>query len=1031
LTQQTLALLGENLPNAIIITDLDGLITFVNKAAEQCTGYLRHELIGKSPIIFNNEPNADDIQQEIINCLKNSHNWRGELSQKRKDGSTYLAEVKVFSIPDEQGVPNAFASIQQNITVSKQAQKMAEIEQQRLFSVLDELPALVYLQAPDYTIRFANRYFGEHIGVSRENLHCYEIVAQGNNEPCKHCQTLKVFETGCALEYEWTSPKGRTYQMYCYPFYDIDDTMLTLVLGIDITERKQAEEKLRASEEKYRQIFKYAPAGIYEIDFVNQKFVNANDVILEYLGYTKEEFYALNPFEILTPESRKHFRNRLKNHFLGSKVPMVTEFKIRTKDGREIWSIINARFMYKNGNPVGATVVAHDITERKNLEVQLIEQKKRLEEQLLYSNALNQIAENIIINSDTNTILSNTAAIIGKTLAVDRSLIYDIDFGHYHVKGLSEWLNPESPGITPTLDTYSLDTFIGGSTFMLEHREWIESHFDCVNPQAVNDGSGEVLHNYMHIKSGLWYPFSFRDRAYYCLVFNQVMYRRTWKQDEINFLKAAARQVEIAIQKIDMQNKRDRAEKALRDNEERLRIITDNMLDMLCLTDENFIIRYASPSYKKWLGFKPTDLVGSSIFEFTHSDDLPGVMAVVNEALMTKSSGKAIFRCRHRNGSYLWIECSGSLLLDEKGNVTGTVFCSRDITASKIAEERIKESESLYRTIFENTGTATIISLEDTTIELVNTGFAKLSGYAKGEIEGEKSWIEFVLPEDLDELVKCHFDRLLEPDMVPTRFEFRFVDKLKNIRNVLMSVAPIPGTHKHVGSLLDITEIIKFQEEMTRLERLNLVGQMAAGIGHEVRNPMTTVRGFLQMFAEKKEFNANKPHFELMIEELDRANSIITQFLSLAKNKPIKKGMHDFNVIIKRLYPLIQADAFKFNMSVKLELNEIANIYADEKEICQLILNLTRNGIEAMSPGGNLTIKTFMNGENMALAIQDEGCGIKPKVLETLGTPFVTDKDNGTGLGLAVCYSVAARHNAIIHVKTDSTGTTFFVTFNK
>jgi len=454
-----------------------------------------------------------------------------------------------------------------------------------------------------------------------------------------------------------------------------------------------------------------------------------------------------------------------------------------------------------------------------------------------------------------------------------------------------------------------------------------------------------------------------------------------------------------------------------------------NMLDMLCLTDENFIIRYASPSYEKWLGFKPTDLVGRSIFELAHSDDLPGVMAAINEALMTKSSGKAVFRYRHQNGNYLWIECSGNLLLDGKGNVTGTVLCGRDITENKIAEERIKESESLYRTVFENTGTATIISQEDTTIELVNTGFAKLSGYAKEEIEEAKSWVEFVLQEDLDELVKCHFDRLLEPGNIPSRFEFRFIDKLRNTRNVLMSVAPIPGTKKHVASLLDITEIKKFQEEMTRLERLNLIGQMAAGIGHEVRNPMTTVRGFLQMFAEKEEFVASKPHFELMIEELDRANSIITQFLSLAKNKPIKKGMHDFNVIIKKLYPLIQADAYKFNMFVKLALNEIANIYADEKEIRQLILNLTRNGIEAMSPGGNLTIKTFMDGQNVVLAVQDEGHGIKPNILKNLGTPFVTDKDNGTGLGLAVCYSVTARHDALITVETGSNGTTFFVTF--
>ncbi len=101
----------------------------------------------------------------------------------------------------------------------------------------------------------------------------------------------------------------------------------------------------------------------------------------------------------------------------------------------------------------------------------------------------------------------------------------------------------------------------------------------------------------------------------------------------------------------------------------------------------------------------------------------------------------------------------------------------------------------------------------------------------------------------------------------------------------------------------------------------------------------------------------------------------------------------------------------------------------DEKEIRQLILNLSMNGLEAMSPNGTLTIKTYVEGENVVLEIQDQGCGIKEEFLEKIGTPFFSTKSHGTGLGLSICHGVAARHNAEIKVNTSKQGTTFMVIF--
>jgi len=166
-----------------------------------------------------------------------------------------------------------------------------------------------------------------------------------------------------------------------------------------------------------------------------------------------------------------------------------------------------------------------------------------------------------------------------------------------------------------------------------------------------------------------------------------------------------------------------------------------------------------------------------------------------------------------------------------------------------------------------------------------------------------------------------------------------------------------------------------------------------------------------------------------MIEELDRANAIITDFLSLAKNKMVDMKPRDLNAIINKLLPLIQAKALSRDQYIKLELGDIPYLLLDNKEIHQLILNLVNNGLESMSLPGYMTIKTYMKDEAVVLAVQDQGQGIDPSLLNKLGTPFLTTKENGTGLGLAVCYRIAVQHNAKIDIETSANGTTFYLRF--
>ena len=227
----------------------------------------------------------------------------------------------------------------------------------------------------------------------------------------------------------------------------------------------------------------------------------------------------------------------------------------------------------------------------------------------------------------------------------------------------------------------------------------------------------------------------------------------------------------------------------------------------------------------------------------------------------------------------------------------------------------------------------------------------------------------------------------------------------------------------------NITERKEMEKHLARLDRLNLVGEMAAGIAHEVRNPMTTVRGYLQVLGRRSELAVYQDQFQLMIDELDRANGIISEFLALAKNKRVDLQMMNLNTIVRSLQPLIQADASLADKLTEWDLNEVPLIYMDEKEIRQLILNLARNGLEAMNAGGCLTLSTGVKNEDVILTIKDQGGGIHPEILDKIGMPFMTTKDNGTGLGLAMCYSIASRHHAEIDIQTGDGGTVIAVRF--
>lgn len=335
--------------------------------------------------------------------------------------------------------------------------------------------------------------------------------------------------------------------------------------------------------------------------------------------------------------------------------------------------------------------------------------------------------------------------------------------------------------------------------------------------------------------------------------------------------------------------------------------------------------------------------------------------------------------------------------------------------------EKLQLSEQLFRKTFEFSPNLMVIqSIKDGRFVDVNESWEKITGYK----------IEEINPTMFNSAEGNSIQPFSEEELL-RNVRITYETKCGDTRNGLLSteVLKLKGENCLLWVVTDITERLNIEKEMARLDRLDLIGEMAASIAHEIRNPMTTVRGFLQMMKERPQHSENQEYFELMISELDRANTIITEFLTLSKNQAMELKMDNLNILVETLFPLIQADAFNHKNDVEMKLEEIPNLLFDQREIRQMILNLARNGLDAMQPGGILSLRTFRTDEEVIFEVQDQGSGIDSDVLEKLGNPFFTTKENGTGLGLAVCFRIAEKHKARISIKTSSDGTTFDVHF--
>jgi PAS domain S-box-containing protein len=231
----------------------------------------------------------------------------------------------------------------------------------------------------------------------------------------------------------------------------------------------------------------------------------------------------------------------------------------------------------------------------------------------------------------------------------------------------------------------------------------------------------------------------------------------------------------------------------------------------------------------------------------------------------------------------------------------------------------------------------------------------------------------------------------------------------------------------------DVSNIRSLEAQVQRSDRLAMIGQIAAGTAHEIRNPLTSIKGFLQVLSKTlltKDMHREYEYTEIMLSEIDRINELVSEFLLLSKPKNSVYQHVDVSAVIRDLLPIINNEAILHNVTVQYESNpNMPPVLADRELLKQVYLNICKNGIEAMTDGGVLTITERLDEaeERIHIDIHDTGPGIPSFLIDKIFDPFFTTKEEGTGLGLSVCQRIIHDLQGTLRVSSKGYGTTFTI----
>ena len=949
--------------------------TYWNKASEILTGIPAEDALGKClPEIFPDTPGIKRAEKTYRSVLRTQQPQTFVNDHIDRDGRHYIFEISAY--PSRAGI-SVFV---RDITERKRAEESLQQSEEKYRALFDSSGIGMFaMDAETMRIVICNQAAARMFGFSSTEeaigVNPLDFILPEDKDKAFEITTKEMFEQDLRRTHEyrvvnkdgregWASVTGARIMH--------EGRSAGLVSLTDITERKQAVEALRQSEERYRTMLEEMEDAYFEVD-LGGHLTFVNNSVCRDLGYSKEELMGMSYKNFTTEDDIESVFGVFNEVYRTNMPNKGFSWKTTRKDRSHGFAETSVSPMRNNkGEIIGFSGVGRDVTERKQTEAALRQSEENY--RALFDSA---VIGAFVIDAETmKVVIANQAAL--------------------EVFGFS-----------------SLEEVIGVDPLDFVHPDDRERVFKIITKDMFEQDLRQTNELRAITKDGkeIWISatgsrITHAGRLAGLISFTEITER---KQTE-----AALRQSE----------------------ENYRALFDSAVIGMIVVDTETVTIVMANQVAAKIFGFNSVDeIIGVDALDFAPPEDKEIVLEIARKALFEDTLRQTHeFRAITKDGREIWTSITG-VRISHKGRLAALISFT-DITERKQAEEALKQSEQNYRALFDSAVIGTIVlDAKTMKVVIANQAAAKIFGFSSVEEVLEVDPLDFIRPEDKARISELAEKALFEQDS-QLIYELGVVTKDGRKIWISATGARIIHEGRLAGliSFTDITEKRQQNERLIMADRLASIGELAAGTAHELNNPLTSVIGFAELLMEKDTPDYIRRDLAFIKSEAQRAITVTSNLLTFARKYAPEKRLNQINEIIEDILQL-RAYAHKSN-GIDIERHLAPNlpeIMVDYFQMQQVFLNIIINAEYFMTEAhkmGTLTITTKKQNNTVRISLADDGPGIPPENLSHIFDPFFTTKEpgKGTGLGLSICHGIVAEHGGQIYAKSEpGKGATIFV----
>ena len=780
----------DHMAEGLVVTDVDGTIIYVNLGFTKITGYTYEEAIGKNPRILKSGKQSREFYERMWDTILSGKVWRGELINRRKDGTFYWEEMIIVPIKDDMGRIVNFVAVKRDITERKRLEEKIEEEREFYRNIIESSPDGIFIETLDGEIVDLNERAAEMLGYRKEELISKNvgiIVPQETRKKLSSVLEILHQKKRVVMEVFNKHKKG-----YLVPLelsanlVKIGEIELVIVTARDLSQRNEIEMRYRAIGEMARDAVIMADHE-GRVEFWNP-------AAEEIFGYSQEEILGKKFIDMLIPDELREKAMDFIIKSIGSgsqgfkKFPIL-ELKGKRKNGEIFPLEISLSIFIINNQPHGL-LIARDISMRKKVEEEIRKRKDHLE--LLYN-----FAQSISSTLEIEELYRKSYEELRKIM----------DFESYLIALLQEDGKARAvfgvegdKDITSKFSVFDLGDSITG---------WVIKNKKTL---LIKKFKKEKLPATVHIvgwipESWLGVPLSYKGQVIGALII-QSQKPNAFTEEDAKLLETLAPQLAVAIMNARLYTQTKSAK-------ERYENLINTTIVGIIITDLDDNITFANEKFAEMLGYEVNEIVGRNIREFTTEYEYKRIREGTNRRKKGISdSYETVFL--KKDGSIVYVLINASPLKDDEGNIVGTIGVNLDITERKRVEKIIREEREKYKKMMENLLVGIFI-IQDEKIVYVNKVLGDMLGYSVNELTGEH-FTRMVHP-DMREYVMENYRKRIYGEYTPESYIVKMIRKNGDTLWALTraSIIEWEGRIADMVCVQDITEIKEMEDSLITL----------------------------------------------------------------------------------------------------------------------------------------------------------------------------------------------------------------------